>query len=232
MPSINLLPDDYYKRRCQKRANTLCLVLFAVVMAGVVAAVLLSERRVARAEQVARDVEQQYQRAAQRIEQMQQLENEKARLDRKAQDTAALVERLPRSTLLALVTNWLPEYASLECFELETEQAKASSAAGRSKFARVSRERSGAAPPEIVTLYITGRAKTDVDVGQFLARLNASRIIRSARFVYSEAKVYNDVPVREFQVEAVLNGNVDAADVVATDAAPAENTVSYAGGQP
>lgn len=230
MSLVNLLPDDYYQRRRQRRANTLCLALFAVVMVGVMAAVFVSERRVRRAEQVAERVDRQYHRAAERIEQMQRLESEKQRLQQKARSTASLVERLPRSTLLALITNWLPADASLQHFELETEEVRPKRPASggksrRSKFSRMTGQGRQQHRGEAVTLCITGLAPTDVDVGQFMARLNASEVIRSARFIYSQEKVIDEVPLREFQIEAILNGDVDATDVLRRDSASARTGV-------
>lgn len=218
MPTINLLPDDYHQRRQRRRANGMCLVLFAVVMAGVVGAVFVSERRVARAEAVAEQVESEYQQATGRIAEMQRLEAESERLQKKAEDTAALVERLPRSTLLAVITNWLPEHSSLREVVLEAKKVRVPSGKSKgkkkSKYDRVASERVAGLEPEIITVRITGLARTDVDVGQLLAHLNRSPLFVSARFIYSEETEVEGVVLREFQLEAVLNQSIDAIDVI------------------
>ena len=52
---------------------------------------------------------------------MQELEAVKRAMCKKAETTACLVERVPRSTLLGIVTNALPKGASLTKFILKTK---------------------------------------------------------------------------------------------------------------
>src|SRR4030042_4436381 len=118
MSLVNLLPDDYIARQAQWRTNLLCTALFGVVMAGIVGAALVSEHNYARTRLVREQVNQSYADAAKLLEQMQTLEVKKKKLLDKAAGTTNLLERVPRSYLLATVTNALPEGGSLTKFIL------------------------------------------------------------------------------------------------------------------
>jgi len=232
MSTINLLPEDYIERRLRRRANTLCLVLFAVVMIGVVAAGMVSAQSARRTEEVDRRVRKEYEDAARLIQQMQQLDSERLTLNSKALATAPLIERIPRSTLLAIVTKSLPQYASLTDFSLETQrQQPASQWDGRdaaegkkgSKFAQVSAERMAKSQSLVVTLKITGLANTDVEVARFFANMARNPLMKSVDLVYTqEKKLQKDQsPIREFQVRAELRQDTDAIEIVG-EKAPAD----------
>jgi Tfp pilus assembly protein PilN len=236
MSTINLLPDNYIKRRFRRRANIVCLGLFVIVMVGVVAAEVVSRRSSRHTEQINRRVQEEYEEAARLIEQMKQLQNEKQKLHAKALATASLMERVPRSTLLGVVTNALPKYASLTKFELETKELKHSSSSPRgrsrrtvskrSKFAEVSQQRVPQRTPTVVTMRVTGLAATDVQVAGFIAKMNRNPLIKAADLVYSQQKVVDKEkpPLREFQVSIELKQGADAMDLrgEAGEAAAAE----------
>src|ERR1039458_9805842 len=108
MGIINLLPQDYIAGRYRRRANWVCSILFAVVMAGVVGAAFVSDQNRRHTLEVSRRVDGDYAEAAKLIAQMQQLELQKALMLTKAGGSSALMERVPRSFLLGMLTNSLP----------------------------------------------------------------------------------------------------------------------------
>ena len=169
MSIINLLPDDYLQRRRQQRTNGLCLTLFLVVMAGLAAAVGVLEQSFRRTRGVAAGLDAEYADAAKLITQLQELEARKQSMLHKAEQTAGLLERVPRSTLLAIITNALPRHASLTRFRLVPKQivsaaAPASDTTGNSKFQKLQAQRTGTQVTEVLTLEVDGLAGTDVDV--------------------------------------------------------------------
>jgi hypothetical protein len=221
MSIINLLPDDYVKRRQQRRTNGLCLVLFLIVMAGLAAAVFVSEQSTRRTRRVAERVDAEYADAARLLGQLQELDARKQRVLDKAHRTAALLERVPRSTLLAMVTNALPRHASLTRFQLMPKQivSRADGGAGESKFKNIQAQRAAATQvTEVLTLEVDGLAGTDVDVAVFIAELIRNPLLTGVDLVYSQEKVLNDVPVREFQVKMEVKPKVDVMDVLQTSA--------------
>jgi len=216
MSIINLLPDDYVRRRQQRRTNGLCLVLFLIVMVGLAAAVIASEQWTRRTHQVAERVDAEFADAAKLLGQLQELEARKQRVLDKAQRTAALLERVPRSTLLAMITNAMPRHASLTRFHLAPKQivSRAGGESGGSKFQAVQAQRATAQVTEVLTLEVDGLAGTDVDVALFIAELIRNPLLTGVYLVYSQEKLLNDVPVREFQVKMEVKTKVDVMDVL------------------
>ena len=124
MSTINLIPDDYLQKRLQKRANYLCVALFSVVMVGVATAALVSDRAYRNTQKVLDRVNANYAEAAKQLEQMRTLEASKRQMMGKAIATGILLERIPRSFLLATLTKALPGNASLLKVELKPGETR------------------------------------------------------------------------------------------------------------
>jgi hypothetical protein len=221
MSTINLLPDDYLRKRAQRRANMLCFVLFVVVMGGIMGAAYVLERSSQQREEVRERVNADYRNAARMIEKMHQLQNQKASMIRKAEDTARLTERVPRSYLLGLVTQCLPKDVSLTLFDLKTIEFKEPKLAVRSvkqkrskKFDRVADQRSSKAPELAVEITIGGRAATDVEVARFLHALDKHPIVERADLVFSVEPKKSGCRLREFEVLVRLRRHVDVLDTL------------------
>ena len=84
MSLINLLPEDYLRRRAAQRSNRLCLCLFLVVMAGVLAAAVVSQRCRANTQGVLDRVDNEYQQAASMMTELGQLQTQKQMMLEKA----------------------------------------------------------------------------------------------------------------------------------------------------
>lgn len=223
MSIVNLLPRDYLKRRRQRRADLLLLVLFGAVMLGVVSATILSERSWRHTVKVAERVDQSYAEAAKLIDQLQQLQAQKQTMLRKAEDTASLMERVPRSYLLATATNALPTEACLTGFHLTVEKVEhkppqpnpKAPGAPTAKFQSTAARRFPGSVTTQVHVEATGLAGTDVDVARFIANMAANPLVESADLVYSEERLIEDeIPVRGFQVNIMLKPGADVTEAV------------------
>ena len=219
MSTINLLPKDYVERRWRRRANWLCLILFFLVMAGVLGAQVVSECSARHARQVLRRVDADYAEAAKLIEQMQRLEAQERASRTSAELTASLIERVPRSTVLAAITQALPEHASLLSVELQMQRIvrgpAPASGKGRTKFDALSGKPAPDPARASLVMEITGLASTDIEVGRLIANLARNPLIASVDLVYSQEKLIDQTPVREFQVKAELKPDADAIDLAA-----------------
>ena len=227
MSTINLLPEDYLARRSQQRANVLCLVLFAVVIAGVVGAAVVSEDKASQARANREEVNAQYREASQLIAQMQQLEAKKSDVIAKAQMASELFERVPRSCLLATLTNALPPGGSLTRVRLKTERpnARQQVTKGKSKFRARRAQRTSAKkktsvkrPPLKVTLEVMGLAQTDVEVAQFLANMQNCPLMKSVEMGFSEEEKIGEAIVRKFNVTMELKPDAHVATEKAASA--------------
>jgi len=118
--SGSFLPQDYISERTDARANILTLTLFAITMAGVVAAFFVTNRhwQSLRSTQEAINVE--YQAEGKKIEQLKSLESQRAAIMEKAEITAALVEKLPRWAMLGELTLRMPASMRLDQFLLKS----------------------------------------------------------------------------------------------------------------
>ncbi|MGB2819392.1 MAG: hypothetical protein WBF17_00320 [Phycisphaerae bacterium] len=219
---INLLPQDYVQRRSQQRGNLICMVLFAVAAASVGAASLVSERASGNTREVCERINAAYADAAKLIDEVHQLEAHKRKMLQKAQMSAALMEQLPRSYVLAIVTNALPRGASLISLDMKVATIQPDAGKVRkpvTKFAAVARARTAEkkplAPPTLaVVLNIKGEASTDVQVARFIASLAKHRLMEMVDLSYSKEAGGKDKSTREFRLVARLKPNVDALDAI------------------
>jgi Tfp pilus assembly protein PilN len=210
MSTINLLPEDYLRSRARKRANILCLVLFAVVMAGVLTAAVVTDRNSRNTRNVCDQVNASYAEAAKLIEQVNRLRDHKTTLLAKAEQASALQERVPRSYILGTLTNALPERASVLSVRLET---RAADPERMSKFGAVAAQRGGKAPL-FVDLVVTGQAATDMDVARLIANLARNPLLANVDLVYSEERTVDKNAIREFQVKMEVKPGIDVLDVI------------------
>ncbi len=223
---INLLPEEYVQRRSQQRANLICMVLFAVAAAAVGAASLVSERTSRNTREVCERINAAYADAAKLIDEVHQLEAQKRTMLDKAKMSAALMEQLPRSYVLAVVTNALPRGASLVSLDMSVRTVQSDtgeSKKARTKFstiaqARSVRKRPLTAPTLAVALNIKGKASTDVQVARFIANLAKHNLMEMVDLSYSKEADGQDRSTREFRLVARLKPNADALDGIRADA--------------
>jgi hypothetical protein len=241
MSIINLLPDDYLRRRAQHHANIVCSILFLVVMAGVVAAAAVSEQSTRHTLRVRDSVNASYEDAARMLEQMRRLDAQKGMMLSKANETAMLMERVPRSYLLGIITNALPPNTSLVQYDLDVKTLVTKDvldkAAGKPSAPKPTKYGAGAAnrpdsPTPVVLMELTGIACTDVEVGRFIENVYRNPLFASVDLVYSEEKLVEKIPVREFRVRMELKANADAIDATRDGAGNPEAVAASAAGGP
>jgi Tfp pilus assembly protein PilN len=216
MSTVNLLPDDYVLKRAQKRANVLIAVLFVAVMAAVVGAVVASKQSNKHTQEARDRVNKAYEEAAKLVSQVQQLEIKRSAMLTKAEHSALLVEKVPRSYLLAMIANALPPAASITKLQLETKELdnKVDQFAISPKGIRKGAPQGLSAKMPERLLYrmearITGLTATDVDVAKLIANLARNPSVDSVDLVYSQEKVIDKLAIREFQINVVLKTSAD-----------------------
>src|SRR3954452_19424130 len=134
---LSFLPDDYLENKAQRRANVICAILFLVTMVTIGMAFTTGERSLRDMEQRHTTKYQEVTTAAKRIEQFKELQEKQRTRAHQAELTASLLEKVPRSLILAKITNALPPGCSLTDFVLSSTKRHASpaiSAAARPAF--------------------------------------------------------------------------------------------------
>lgn len=242
---LSFLPDDYLESKARRRANVFCGTLFAVSLAAIGAAFTFTERAAHDAARLHDAKMRQYSDEARRIAQADELKDKQRQLAHQADLAASLLEKVPRSFLLADVTNALPAGVSLLEFTLESrvhvdppptaaqtqsayEQRKAALEAAKSQSQGTVVEPMQQAKVYDVYLKMTGLAATDVQVAQFISHLNGCKRMKDVNLVISEEFKKDDDSVRKFQVEATLNPDADVRRD-AKDAAQAAGSQATAG---
>lgn len=236
---LSFLPDDYLARKARRRANAICAALFVVVMAAIGSAFTLSDRSLKDIEARRNAVEADYNQAAKRIKEVQSMKEKQQRMARQAELTDSLLERVPRSYLLAEITNSMPTGVSLLDLSLDSRLKAAPAPVAKSQFEEKKSKRKptdkkaeteAAAPPPPkqydVALRVTGIAANDVQVAQFISKLNVSALLRDVNLVISDefqksrdrAGEPAGEKLRRFQIEMALrpDAEVKPGDATAT----------------
>jgi len=227
---LSFLPDDYLDRKARRRANVLCGLGAILVLGGAVTVFWYTEKLTAAVEIEFNKVDKKYGEAAARIEKVNQMRAQQQQVVRRAELAASLVEKVPRSNVVAEFTNALPPGLSLINLTMESREragaiiapmtafeAKRAALEGRTVNAPIAQKQYD------VYLRIEGLATTDIQVAQFIARLNRSALFKDVNLVVSEVYVdrhkgpdgsNSDDVLRKFQIEMMLNPNAEVMNPV------------------
>jgi Tfp pilus assembly protein PilN len=225
MATINFVPNDYIQQRQSNRVNSLYLILLVAVLAGigVTFSVLKMRQRVVQAE--LSSLTGQLNQAKEQIAVLEELKSKNNTRMKVMMMTATLIEPVPRSILLACLTNNLPGGVSLTALEMkEKEKPKAAAvspaqtkaAAGsagkktgyQKPAEKTAAESSAAAQEPEVNLEIKGLAPSDIEVANYIANLSASILLDQVQLVQSEERVIDGLKFREFRLTARLKPNL------------------------
>jgi len=213
MSNINFVPDDYVQSNESRRANLMCLVLFSVVMAalgGTFVTIKIRQKACSAEESL---VNAKMARMQEAIDKFEELQSRRKEMMKTALTTAELLEPVPRSVLLASLTNNLPAGVSLVDLTLiqkdpqgksnnrgrRSNKYKASQSSGKKDGAGTSREQ------RLVTnMDIQGMAPSDLQVAEYIERLGNSILLDNVALVESVEKVIDGTSFRHFKLTAML----------------------------
>lgn len=219
MVNINFVPDDYTQNNESRRTNLIYLVLFAVVMTalgGSFVSIKIRQRACRTSEELinARMTEKK-----EEIKQFEELQTKKREMMKAALTTAELLEPVPRSILLASLTNNLPPGVSLSEVKLVQKQSKQNPAVAKtSKFQATQAQKAttqsqSSAPdnPEKLLethIDIGGLAPSDLEVASYIEQLSNSSLLDNVALVESKEFKLQDSTLRQFKLSAILRKNV------------------------
>ena len=219
---LSFLPDDYLERKARRRTNAICAVLFCVVISAIGGAFTVTEKSMREIENQYAAVQQQYTDAAKRIEQVQKMQEKQRTMAQQAELTAGLLEKVPRSFVLAELTNGMPTGLSLLDFRLESALVQGAAPKPKTAFEIRQAQVNAAAAPQAgtviaaapqaknydVTMRLNGVALTVEQVGDFLGVLGKSRMFTDVNLISTEEFKQPDNPdakLRKFAIEMKLN---------------------------
>ena len=222
MVNINFVPDDYAQSNESRRTNLIYLVLFAVVMTalgGSFVSIKIRQRACMTSEEL---INARMTEIKEAIKQFEQLQTKKREMMKTALTTAELLEPVPRSILLASLTNNLPAGVSLLEVNLIQKQPKQNSTASRtSKYQAAQAKNSQAngsqkqnsAPENPEKLLVThidigGMAPSDLEVASYIEQLSNSSLLDNVALVESKEYKMEDTTLRKFKLSAMLGKNI------------------------
>jgi Tfp pilus assembly protein PilN len=198
---LSFLPEDYLEQKYNRRAVILCAVLTALVLGGLFLWFQHRARDHAKVLAEFSEVNNNYVEAARKIEQVKRMHEQQREVVHHAELAASLVERVPRSNMLAEITNALPIGVSLIDLSMTSSahQGPAASAApAASAFAmHKAAVESGANKNDALGLgtkpaqfdihvKITGIARDDIQVAQLISRLSHNGLFQDVNLVVSD----------------------------------------------
>ena len=215
MVNINFVPDDYIQNNESKRTNLMYLILLVVVMTalgGSFVTIKIRQRACRAKENL---VNSRMTKMHEAIQQFDELQVKKRAMMKTALTTAELLEPVPRSILLASLTNNLPSGVSLVNLTLlqkapktnskvtvssKYHAAQAGNTAGQSKLS----------PEQMLETHIEieGMAPSDLQVASYIERLSNSTLMHNVALVESKEHKIDDGTFRQFKLTAMLKNDV------------------------
>lgn len=194
---LSFLPEDYLEQKYLRRAMVLCGAMFLVV--AMVIASWWHVRSKAHAKIVAEfnEVNDNYVEAARKIEQVKRMHEQQREVVHHAELAASLVERVPRSNMLAEITNALPVGVSLIDLSMTSTARASAGAPPTSSFAihkaEIEKQNAdalglGTKPSEFdIKLKFTGMARDDIQVAQLISRLSHNSMFKDVNLIVSDS---------------------------------------------
>jgi Tfp pilus assembly protein PilN len=220
----SFLPEDYVARRAEARANFLSLVLFAAVMFAVVAAFFVTNRQWITVRNQQRFVTEEFAKAQKKIEQLEELEAQKAEMLEKAEITTALIEKVPRSVLLSELISRMPPEITLLDFVLESKRVAvakptpAPTQMTRGSLSRAKNETAEKAPkiqaPQYeYKLVLRGVSANNTHITDYLTSLIDCELLTAVNLEHIKERQISENTMREFEITARIKRGVDARSV-------------------
>ncbi len=226
MSTMNLLPDYYVKRRFRDRVDLACVVLFAVIMAGIIGADKYSGKRTReiRSENIA--VNASFDEAASFLKQnFFRLQGHAEALLAQARASASKEDRLPRSYVLAAVTKACPQNVSLSELLLASRQRNKPAPKRRGRVVKQTKSQAQADKsklPPIIEVRLQGLARTDADITKYYSILKAHPLMQEAELQYTREARADGKRARRRDISALNEPAPDAGQ------APAEPAREFA----
>jgi hypothetical protein len=223
--STSFLPEDYIARKTETRVNVLILGLFALVLGGIVAAYAVTYRQWNEVNAHKVSVNDQWTLEGQKMDQLKGLVDQRASMMKKAEITAALVERVPRWAVLGEVTLRMPMDMKLEQFIIKSARTdpvvapKAGPVAAGPVVKTLTDKITGAAarpeepkiqaPKYTYTITIIGSTAKNTEVADFLASLKNSPALMNVELSYIREAKEKDHEVRKYEISANIRNDAD-----------------------
>ncbi len=219
MAHRDFLPQEYIDKRIERRTNFISLTLFVIVMGTVIAAYMVTDQQRVMRKQEMQQVAEEFNRAAEQIEELENLKDQKAKMLNKAEVTSMLKERPNRTLLLSELINRMPPTLSLLNFDMSTETPRRATVERTSmdRGRNQARRRAGSdddsdqpqVQPSQVKIEIVGVAPTNAELSQFLSAVRRCALFKDANIALSEQTRIEEKPMYRFRMVMEVDQEVD-----------------------
>lgn len=213
MAKIDFVPNDYVQQRESGRANFLYLILFGVLMGaiGVTFSVIKMRQKAVNSDLKA--IESKMANAQAQIAQLEEIKTKSKAVMSAMVVTADLLEPMPRSLILASLTNNLPSGVSL--LELRLNEKEITSSTQRTgQYQKTTTTTAADAstatnkPQTETNIEITGIAPSDIEVAGYISKLTNSILTENVELVQSKEHKDKKSNFREFKLKAKLVSDI------------------------
>jgi Tfp pilus assembly protein PilN len=217
MANINFVPDDYVQSNESRRANLMCLVLFSVVMAALAGSFMTIKMRQRACHAEESLVNAKMAKMQESIKKFEELQTRRKEMMRTALTTAELIEPIPRSVVLASLTNNLPAGVSLTKLNLVQKEPPRTASDKSTKNRYQAAQGQGGSESEarvsgekllVTHMEIEGMAPSDLQVSAYMERLDSSVLVSNVALVESQEKKVEETTFRNFKLTATLSPEV------------------------
>ncbi|MHC4638707.1 MAG: PilN domain-containing protein [Planctomycetota bacterium] len=223
MQNIDFVPDDYVQSSESRRTNVMYIVLFTIVMAGLIGSFLTIKVRQKAVIAKGRLVNEKFTQAQEAIKQFEELQARRQKMMETALTTAELLEPIPRSVLLASITNNLPPGVSLLKLKVVQKESKPVSNTIKNNMAKKMESKYDAAKAKkeadklaeeiqkiftVINIEIEGIAPTDLQVASFIKSLTISSLLENVALIESKELKIKETTFRQFKLAASMKKNV------------------------
>jgi hypothetical protein len=220
---VSLLPEDFVVAARERRIGLLAAALFPVMLAAVFGAFLVTNRQWGEVRAAQSAIDRETERAAHEIAEMKSLERIRTRMDEKAELARGLLEPVPRSVLLAILVNTMPQQVAMHSLELRAEEIKPTKPDARADAKAVAkpdlRKPDPKAKPAVAeaqpparrrtTLVMIGYAPSLLEVGRWMSALERVPVFSSIRLELMEEKVIDGRGISEFRIALRIDPDAD-----------------------
>lgn len=220
----SFLPEDYMRRKRDSRGLIVNVALFALMVGVVGSAFVVTNRQWAMVKAEHAQAQADYDAEAAKIEQLKEMEDKRQLLLRRAEITTALIERVPRSIMVAELVNRMPEGTTLTDVIMEssrvappappkTEPAGTKSLTDTGKDPAKKAPVTAAPPTYDFRLTIGGLAANDTAVADFQTSLKNCPLLDRVDLVSTVEHIDGDRAMRKFRIEANIKPDADTANI-------------------
>ena len=214
MININFVPDDYVQSHESRRTNLMYLVLLMIVMMALGGSFMIIKIRQRTCNAQEKVINERLNKIQENIQQFEDLQIRRKAMMKTALTTTELLEPVPRSVVLASLTNSLPPGVSLLRLHVIQNEPTPSSQVATNKYEAAQAKRAATQPkvPQENSLEtqidIGGVAPSDLQVATYIERLTNSRLLDNVALVESKEHKTEEGTFRQFKLTAKLRKNV------------------------